>query len=226
MRRVLLLFLLFAAAIVHASAQQTGPAADQPTVSETKPYLTADQIAVAIDRGLSNKQHNAGIHVVDTDSAIQSGMSCNNCGGTIYTVNAFTPAQWIESRAMLYKQHDRPFTADSVTPAMRSPAFRVFAYQVRRATGKMALPDPIKDVQLVDLKQKEVLKPLKQKESDARGGRNEASGSTSGSTEATVFDMAEVDKLSKNGTADIYVEISTQGGHSKFIKIKAQDLKE
>jgi hypothetical protein len=224
--RPIALLSLFAITATCAPAQQTPSPSDQSPVTVTVPYLSNEQIAVAVDRGLSNKDRQVGIHVVDIDSAIQAGMSCNHCGGATYTVNAFTPMQWIESRARLYKQHNRPFTTDSVTPQMRSPAFRVYAYEVRRATGKMELPDPIKDVQLADVKQKQFLKPLTEKEHDANGEHSDSTTSKSGSTEATIFDMKEVDKLSNNGTSDIFVVITSQSGHSKYMKIKAQDLKE
>jgi hypothetical protein len=225
MRRIVLLS-LFAIPITCAAAQQAPPPSDQTPVTVTTPYLSEEQITVAIDRGLNNKEHQVGIHVIDIDSSIQAGMSCNRCGGATYTVNAYTPVQWIESRARLYKQHNRPFTADSVTPQMRSPAFRVYAYEVRRSVGKMEMPDPIKDVQLADAKQKQFLKPLTEKEHDASGEHADSTTSKSGSTEATIFDMKDVDKLSNGGTADIFVVITSQSGHSKYMKIKAQDLKQ
>jgi hypothetical protein len=225
MRRILLLS-LFISSVVLASAQQTAPPSDQPPVTVTKPYLSPDQIQAAVDRGLNGKPHTAGILIADRESAVQSGMSCNRCGHATYTVRAFTPSQWIESGAMIAKKNNKPFNAASVTPRMRAPAFRVWAYQVRRAAGKMELPDPIQNVQLADAKQKEILKPLKEKESEAKGEHIDTNSSTSGSTEATLFEMTDVDKLSKDGTQDIYVVIITHSGHLEYIKIKAQDLKE
>jgi len=225
MKPTFILF-LFAASAACASAQQPTPAPDQPAVTVTKPYLSPTQIQAAIDRGLNGKEHNVGIRVVDQESSIQSGKSCEKCGRDTYTVRAYTPAQWIESGAMIAKKNNKPFDIESVSPRMRAPAFRVWATQVRRATGQMALPDPIQDVQLADSKQKERLKPLKESESDAKGEHADSASSRSGSNEATVFEMTDVDKLSKGGTEDIYVVITTKSGHTDYLKIKAQQLKE
>jgi hypothetical protein len=222
MKRSILLLLL-ATSCAAASAQQ--PVTTQ-TDTPTKPYLSDAQIQAAIDRGLNGKDHMAGIRVVDVESSIQSGKSCEKCGHDTYTVRAFTPSQWIESGALIAKRNNKPFDSESVSPRMRAPAFRVWAYQVRRATGQMALPDPIQDIQLTDSKQKERLKPLKETERDASGEHEDTNASRSGSNEATVFEMTDVDKLSRNGTQDIYVIVTTKSGHTDYLKIKAQELKE
>ena len=64
--------------------------------------LTDEQVSRAIDKGLS-KPHSIGLTLVDMQMALLSGLLCDTCQQSGYTVTIYTPEGWIEQLAAMQR---------------------------------------------------------------------------------------------------------------------------
>jgi hypothetical protein len=195
--------------------------------ADTSSSLTDAQVNAAIDHALHGKRHIIGLTLNDVQTAIFSGMVCETCGTSGYTIHVYTAESWIEQEAIRARDEMLPFNLESVTTEMRLPYLRVVALPSTAdyvSGAGMSMASSVHRVVLSSTDRNETIQPLET--SNAAVETNSAFRSVDYASASTVFALQDVEALrqkDKNGEFFIVVVGDNQ---NKFFKVKTKFFKQ
>jgi hypothetical protein len=189
--------------------------------------LTDDQVAAAIDRATHGKRHAIGLTLNDMQMFLLSGMICDTCGTSGYTVTIYTPELWIEQLAVNAQNEMQPLSVKDVPQEARESILRVVALPSRAdyLTGAgLSMASSVHRVVLTNSKRTETIQPLRNDNGYVEG--NSALRSTTYTSATASFPMSEVRWLqSQDKNAEFFVVV-VGDNQNKYFKVKARFDKE
>ena len=189
--------------------------------------LTDDQIAAAIDRATHGKRHTIGLTLNDIQTSLLSGMICDTCGTSGYTVTIYTPELWIEQLAVNAQNEMLPFSVKDVPQEARQSVLRVVALpsQADYITGAgLSMASSVHRIVLTNSKRTETIQPLQNDIGYLEG--NSALRSTTYTSATASFPMSEVRWLqSQDKNAEFFVVV-VGDNQNKYFKVKTRFDKE
>jgi hypothetical protein len=185
--------------------------------------MTDAQVIAAISRALSGKRHQIGLTLNDVQTNLLSGLVCNTCKTTGYTIFVYTPESWIELKAVQARREMLPFGMETVTPEMRLPYIHVLASpsspEYLDANG-MGMASSVHRVVLASTDKSDVIQPLS--ESQAAVERNSALRSFTQSSAGAVFSMEDVERLRSEDPKREFFFVVVGDNQNKYFKVKTR----
>lgn len=173
------------------------------------------------------KRHEVGLTRNDKQMSFASGLVCDTCGTSGYTIHVFTAESWIELQASRAFGEMLPFTLADVTPDVRSRYLRFLALPSTAdyITGAgLSMASSVHRVVLSDTNRTETVQPLENTNSSVQN--NSAFRSVDYSSAEAVFSMDDVDRIrSKDKNGEFFVVV-VGDNQNKFFKIKRKFFKE
>ncbi len=183
---------------VQSTPQVNSAASAPPLTVPTSPRLplvTDEQANAAIERA-HGKRHEIGLELNDKQTHLLSGLVCDTCSTSGYTIRIFMPESWIELQAARAFREMLPFTLANVTPEMRRPYLRVLALPSTAdyLTGAgLSMASSVHRIVLTDSDKAETIQPLENSNSAVED--NSALRSVTYASAEASFALEDVDKL-------------------------------
>lgn len=89
--------------------------------------LTDAEVAAAINRALSRKHEAIGLTLNDLQTNLLSGLVCETCRASGYTIFCIHAQSWIELKAAQAHREMLPFGLENLAPEMRLPYIHILA---------------------------------------------------------------------------------------------------
>jgi hypothetical protein len=189
--------------------------------------MTDAEVRAAIENALHGKRHDIGLALNDLQKSTFSGLGCDTCGVSGYTIYVYTPEQWIELLAAQAAKEMLPFGLESVAPEMRQHNLHVIAMpstaKYLDANG-LSAASSVHRVVLVNTDRTETVQPLLVATGTVQS--NSAFRSVDYTKADVAFAMSDVERVraeDKNGEFFIVVVGDNQ---NKFFKVKSRMLKQ
>lgn len=206
-----------------APVKESGAATPRQAIPPAPDSLTDDQIAAAIDRATRGKRHAIGLTLNDVQTFLLSGMLCETCGTSGYTITIYTPELWVEQLAVNAQSEMLPFSVKDVSPEARESVLRVVALpsQADYITGPgLSMASSVHRVVLTNSKRTETIQPLQNDVGYMEG--NSALRSTTYTSATASFPMSEVRWLqSQDRNAEFFVVV-VGDNQNKYFKVKSR----
>lgn len=189
--------------------------------------LTDEQVSAAIYRATHGRRHSIGLTLNDVQMFFLSGMLCDTCGTSGYTVTIYTPELWIEQLALNAQSEMLPFTVNDITPEMRRPDLRVVALPSRAdyITGAgLSMASSVHRVVLNNADRTETIQPLQSENGMVEG--NSAFRSVTYTSASASFPMSEVIRLQAQDKRGEFFVVVVGDNQNKFFKVKARFMKQ
>lgn len=191
------------------------------------PPLTDAQVNAAIESAGRGKRHHIGLTLNDVQTAIFSGMACQTCRTSGYTITIYTPEMWIEQQAANAAREMRPFSAADVTDEMRQPDLRIEALPstADHITGSgLAWSSSVHRVVLSDTSRNVIIQPLQTLHGQIED--NSAFRSVSYASASSAFSMNDVNRIRDMDRKNEFFVVVVGDKQNKFFKVKQRDFKE
>jgi hypothetical protein len=193
------------------------------TLSFGQDSLTDAQVAAAINRALTGKRHEIGLSLNDKQTFFFSGLICETCQTSGYTIFVYTPETWIELQAVQARREMLPFGVADVTPEMRLPYIHVLASPSKadylNANG-MAMASSVHRVVLSSTDRTDVVQPLSESHSTIES--NSALRSFTQASAGAVFSLEDVERLrSKDEKGEFFIVV-VGDNLNKYFKVKTR----
>lgn len=193
------------------------------TVSFGQNSLTDEQVVAAINRASTGKRHQIGLTLNDKQTAFFSGLACDTCQTSGYTILVYTPESWIELQVVQARREMKPFGVADVTPEMRLPYIHVLALPSTAAylnASGMGMASSVHRVVLSSTDNTDVVQPLS--ESNSTVESNSALRSFTQSSAGAVFAMGDVERLrSKDPKGEFFIVV-VGDNLNKYFKVKTR----
>ena len=185
--------------------------------------LTDDQVRSAIDRALRGKRHAIGITLNDVETSLLSGIVCSTCQTSGYTIQVYTPEQWIEKSALDAQREMLPFSLADVPSEMRMPYLHVVALpstaEYINGSG-LAMASSVHRVVLSSTDRAETIQPI-QNENGVLNG-NSAFRSVVYTSASAIFPMSDVCRLRSLDKNREFFIVVVGDNQNKFFKVKSR----
>jgi hypothetical protein len=177
--------------------------------------LTDAEVTAAIERGYATKHHPVGLELVE------GGGSCNTCPNSGYEIIIYTPAQWIEAKAMKAKRELTTYTIADVTPEMRQPLLHIVAWpDLPNTLGGVPSASNVHKVVLADETKQILIQPLSNEPEAVKVATTFSDKSYN--KDIVTFAMEDVSKVrGSSGDGEFYVVVAGDT-HTKFFKVKSK----
>jgi len=181
----------------------------------------------AINHALSGKRHSIGLTLNDVQTNLLSGLMCNTCQTTGYTIYVYNPESWIELKAVQARREMLPFGLTDVTPEMRLPYIHVLASpsqpEYLNASG-MGMASSVHRVVLSSTDRSDVVQPLS--ESHGQEELNSALRSFTQASAGAVFNLADVERLRSEDANQEFFIVVVGDNKNKYFKVKSRFFKQ
>lgn len=189
--------------------------------------LKDSQVSDAINRALFGKRHTIGLTLNDVQTNLLSGLMCETCRTTGYTIYVYTPESWIELKAVQARREMLPFGLTDVTPEMRLPFIHVLASpsqpEYLNASG-MGMASSVHRVVLSSTDRSDVVQPLS--ESHGQEELNSALRSFTQASAGAVFSLADVERLRSEDPNHEFFIVVVGDNKNKYFKVKSRFFKQ
>jgi hypothetical protein len=189
--------------------------------------LTDAEVTAAIDRALSGKRHAIGLTLNDVQTNLLSGLVCETCRTSGYTIFVYTPESWIELKAVQARREMLPFGAEDVSPEMRLQYIHILASPSKpeylNASG-IGMASSVHRIVLSSTDRSDVIQPLS--ESHAGVESNSALRSFSQASVGAVFSMKDVEPLRAEDPGGEFFIVVVGDNQNKYFKVKGKFFKQ
>jgi hypothetical protein len=185
--------------------------------------LTDSQVQASIDRALHVKRRQIGLRLNDVQTAVFSGLACETCQTSGYTIWVYTAESWIEEEAVRAPREMMPFNLANINDEMRQPYIRVLALPstAEYLTGAgMSMSSSVHRVVLSSTDKEDVVQPLNVSQNTVES--NSAFRSYSYTSAGAVFSVDDVERLrSKDPTGEFFIVV-VGDKNNKYFKVKTR----
>lgn len=189
--------------------------------------LTDAEVTDAINHALLGKRHSIGLTLNDVQTNLLSGLMCETCRTTGYTIYVYTPESWIELKAIQARREMLPFSLADVSPEMRLPYIHVVASPSRpeylNASG-MGMASSVHRVVLSSTDRSDVVQPLS--ESHGQEELNSALRSFTQASAGAVFSLTDVERLRSEDSNQEFFVVVVGDNNNKYFKVKSRFFKQ
>jgi PDZ domain len=189
--------------------------------------LTDVEVVAAMNRALSGKHHAIGLRLNDVQTNLLSGLLCETCRTTGYTIFVYTPESWIELKAVQARREMLPFDLEDVTPEMRLPYIHVLASpsspEYLNASG-MGMASSVHRVVLSSTDRLDIIQPLS--ESHEKVESNSALRSFTQASAGAVFSMKDIERLRSEDPSREFFIVVVGDNQNKYFKVKSKFFKQ
>jgi hypothetical protein len=189
--------------------------------------LTDAEVAAAMNRALSGKHHTIGLSLNDVQTNLLSGLLCETCRTSGYTIFVYTPESWIELKAVQARREMLPFGLEDVTPEMRLPYIHVLASpsspEYLNASG-MGMASSVHRIVLSSTDRLDIIQPLS--ESHEKVESNSALRSFTQASAGGVFSMKEITRLRSEDPSREFFIVVVGDNQNKYFKVKSKFFKQ
>lgn len=185
--------------------------------------LTDAQVTSAIHHALTGKHHQIGLTLNDLQTNLLSGLACETCKTTGYTIFVYTPESWIELQAIQARREMMPFGLIDVTPEMRLPYIHVLASPSRPEylnSNGMAMASSVHRIVLSNTDRTDVVQPLSESHSEVES--NSALRSFTQASAGSVFSMEDVERLRSEDPKNEFFIVVVGDNQNKYFKVKSR----
>jgi len=189
--------------------------------------LTDTEVAAAVNRALSGKHHAIGLSLNDVQTNLLSGLLCETCRTSGYTIFIYTPESWIELKAVQARREMLPFGSEDVTPEMRLPYIHVLASPSRpeylNARG-MGMASSVHRIVLSSTDRSDIIQPLSESHEGVES--NSALRSFAQASAGAVFSMKDLERLRSGDPSREFFIVVVGDNQNKYFKVKRKFFKE
>jgi len=203
-------------------------AAPKPVIggNMTVATLSDAQVIAAIDNAIHGKYHEFGLTLNDAQTNFFSGLACDTCAVSGFTIIVFTPEQYVENSAAYAHGEMKPFGLADVTPEMRKPVLHVLA-QPSKADyingNGLSMASSVHRVVLTDTGQAEIVQPLEVSNRSIES--NSALRSVTYQNAEATFAMSDVMKLRARDAKGEFFIVVVGDSQKKYFKVKEKFAK-
>jgi hypothetical protein len=185
--------------------------------------LTDAQVIAAINRASTGKRHQVGLSLNDKQTALLSGLVCETCQTSGYTIFVYTPESWIELQAIQARREMMPFGFNDVTPELRLPYIHIMALPSKadylNGSG-IAMASSVHRVVLSSTDKSEVVQPLSESHDTVES--NSALRSFTQASAGAVFSTNDVNRLRSRDSKHEFFIVVVGDNSNKYFKVKAR----